>query len=127
VEFVDLYPTIADLAGLPIPSHLSGRSLRPLMENPDQSWDYPAITQIVRPNDGHPIMGRSIVNERWRYSEWDEGRAGSELYDHQTDPHEFVNRINDPDLNVIIETMKKALFDKALGTLPMGSVDVKRL
>ena len=127
VEFVDLYPTIADLAGLPIPPHLSGRSLRPLMDNPEQLWDHPAIIQIVRPNDGQPIMGRSIVNERWRYSEWDEGRAGSELYDLQTDPHEFVNRINDPDLKVIIETMKKALSDKALGTVPMGSVDVKRL
>jgi iduronate 2-sulfatase len=127
VEFVDLYPTIADMAGLSIPTGLAGRSLRPLLKNPDLEWNYPAITQIVRPNDGNPIMGRGIVNERWRYNEWDEGRAGSELYDHQTDPHEFINRINDPDLRDIIETMKNALSGKALGIVPPGSVDAKRL
>jgi len=127
VEFVDIYPTIADMAGLPIPTGLAGRSLRPLLENPELKWNYPAITQIVRPNDGNPIMGRGIVNEQWRYNEWDEGRAGAELYHRQTDPHEFTNRINDPGMEAVIQALRKVLYEKARGTVPMGSVELKRL
>ena len=36
-------------------------------------------------------MGRSVRTERWRYNEWDEGKKGVELYDHQNDPGEFTN------------------------------------
>ena len=46
----------------------------------------------MRRND---IMGRSVRTERWRYTEWDEGRAGAELYDHQEDPDEFTNLARD--------------------------------
>jgi uncharacterized sulfatase len=127
VEFVDLYPTVADMAGLSIPTGLAGRSLRPLLEDPDRAWDHPAITQIVRPNDGKPLMGRSIVTERWRYTEWDETRAGAELYDRQSDPHEFTNRVTDPALSQVITMLRATLAAHALGTVPAGSVDAKRL
>jgi uncharacterized sulfatase len=127
VEFVDIYPTVADMAGLPLHPGLAGRSLRPLLEDPDRTWGHSATTQIVRPNDGNPIMGRSIVNDRWRYTEWDEGRAGSELYDHHADPREFSNRINDPAVKPVVDGLKKELAGKARGTVPAGSVDVKRL
>ena len=93
VEFVDIFPTLTDLCGLKPPDGLEGISMRPLLENPARPWKTAAFTQQAR----NPIMGRSIRTERWRYTEWDEGRDGVELYDEQADPHEFANLANDPE------------------------------
>jgi iduronate 2-sulfatase len=88
VELVDIYPTLADLCGLKPPTNLEGTSLRPLLENPKARWTQPAITQQVRQKDERQIMGYSVRTGRWRYTEWDNGKAGAELYDHNSDPHE---------------------------------------
>lgn len=87
VELVDLYPTLVDLCGLPSVAGLEGRSLRPLLEDPDAPWPHAALTQVLR--DG--VTGRSVRTTRWRYTEWDDGRQGVELYDHDADPHEYQN------------------------------------
>lgn len=92
VELVDLYPTLADLCNLEVTQELSGISLKPLLENPDASWNRPAFSQIVRGN----IMGRSIRTEKWRYTEWDGGKAGRELYDEENDKGEIYNLASDP-------------------------------
>jgi len=86
VELVDIYPTLADFCGLKSPANLEGRSLRPLLENPKARWLVPAVTQQLRTQDGKSIMGYSVRTEHWRYTEWDGGAAGSELYDHMNDP-----------------------------------------
>ena len=91
VEFVDVYPTLADLAGLSLPAKLPGVSLRPLLTKPDADWNRPAFTQVER--GGFP--GRSVRTPRWRYTEWDEGKQGIELYDHQNDPGEMKNLAGD--------------------------------
>jgi iduronate 2-sulfatase len=88
VELVDLYPTLADLCGLTPPDWLQGRSLRPLLQNPEAFWNYPAFTQVTRKGG---LMGRSIRTEQWRYTEWDGGKKGKELYDEEADPHEYHN------------------------------------
>ena len=89
VELLDLYPTLADLCGLDAPKSLEGDSLRPLLKNPDTpSWNKPAVTQIWH---SKKAWGYSIRTERYRYTEWLEGRAGRELYDHQNDPSEVHN------------------------------------
>ena len=89
VELLDLYPTLADLCGLDAPKTLEGSSLRPLLQNPDtSSWNKPAVTQIWH---SKKAWGYSIRTERYRYTEWLEGRAGRELYDHQNDPSEVHN------------------------------------
>jgi iduronate 2-sulfatase len=93
VELVDLYPTLADLCGLSAPPVLEGTSLRPLLNNPKASWSKPAFTQVKR---GKNSMGRSIRTEQWRYTEWDGGKRGKELYDQTADPHEYHNLANDP-------------------------------
>ena len=91
VELVDLYPTLANLCTLKPPDNLGGKSLRPLLQNPKAAWSTPAITQQIRNRGGKQIMGYSVRTERWRYTEWDGGAAGVELYDHNADPHEWRN------------------------------------
>jgi uncharacterized sulfatase len=96
VELVDIYPTLADLCGLTPPSNLEGKSLRPLLENLKAPWSKPAVTQQVRREGGRQVMGYSVRTERWRYTEWDGGAAGAELYDQEADPHEYQNLAKDP-------------------------------
>ncbi len=90
-EFVDIYPTLADLCGLPLPVQLQGRSLAPQLKDPAAPGKTAAFSQFLRPGQ---ITGYSMRTERWRYTEWsgpDGAAAGVELYDHETDPRETVN------------------------------------
>jgi uncharacterized sulfatase len=105
VELVDLYPTLADLAGLTAPDHVEGHSLRPLLENPEAVWTYPAYTQVQR----RDVPGHSVRTERWRYTEWNFGEEGSELYDHRSDPQELHNLAADPEYAEVIGEMKALL------------------
>jgi uncharacterized sulfatase len=106
VELVDLSATLCDLAGLPAPQGVEGSSLRPLVENPDAAWNRPAFTQVSRGKKG---MGRSIRTEQWRYTEWDVGKAGVELYDQVKDPKEYKNLANDPAQAQTVTHMKSLL------------------
>ena len=134
VEFVDIYPTLVDLAKLPQPraQQLAGQSLTPLLTDPIAKWDSAAITQILRPADKRlktPVMGRSIKTERWRYSEWNEGKEGVELYDHAADPMEFNNLAINPDAEAkaIISKLRKQFQNKASGKVPSSPFNQPRL
>ena len=110
VELVDMYPTLAELCGLPAPPGLEGRSLRPLLDDPRARWDKPAITQVARGSGPtERFMGRSVRTERWRYTEWDGGKKGAELYDHDADPHEYRNLAADPKHARTIQELKRLL------------------
>lgn len=93
VEMVDLYPTLTDLCKIPAPTSLHGRSLTPLLDAPRQPWPQPAFTSLARVDaqGNRTLIGRSVRTERFRYTEWDRGRAGVELYDHAADPDERTN------------------------------------
>jgi iduronate 2-sulfatase len=96
VELLDVYPTLVELCGLPKPpQQLEGTSLTPLLRKPDASWDRPAYSQVTRRAGKGPgarrVMGYSVRTERWRYTEWDDGTLGAELYDHDADPGEHTN------------------------------------
>jgi len=82
VSTIDLYPTLADLTGLPAPSHADGQSLRPLAADPGREWTRPALSTYLRGN--HAVTG-----ERWRYIRYKD--QSEELYDRQQDPNEWVN------------------------------------
>ncbi|MBT5320791.1 MAG: sulfatase-like hydrolase/transferase, partial [Verrucomicrobiales bacterium] len=132
VEFVDIYPTLTDLAGLKTPKSLEGRSLKPLLKDPLTEWNGTAITQVLRPADKRlpkPVMGRSIRTERWRYTDWGEGKSGVELYDHAADPMEFNNLALKPDTEAktVMERLRKLLERKASGKVPTTPFNPKRL
>ena len=132
VEFVDIYPTVIDLAGIEPKSRLSGKSLRTLLDDPIATWDSHAITQILRPADNRlpePVMGCSIRTERWRFSEWGEGEYGVELYDHHSDPMEFHNLAIEPDseAKAVIERLRPLLRAKASGRTPTTPFNQPRL
>ncbi|MDH3585382.1 MAG: sulfatase-like hydrolase/transferase, partial [Phycisphaerae bacterium] len=95
VEFVDVYPTLCDLAGLPLPDHLEGRSLTPLLRNPGQRFKEAAFSQFFRRRQGTEYMGYAMRTDRYRFVQWlrrsDASRTAVELYDHQTDPAESRN------------------------------------
>ena len=92
VQYLDMYPTLVDLCGLPKAPWTEGTPLTPLLNNPQAPWDHPAYTVQTR----NWTLGRSVRDERWRYTEWDEGRAGAALFDHDHDPHETRNLAADP-------------------------------
>ncbi len=127
VELVDLYPTLADLAGLSPPANLPGQSLRPLLDEPLREWDSDAVTQVLRPGDGQPIMGRSIRTERWRFTDWNGGAAGVELYDHQNDPHEFVNQACGERLQEVFRDLRQRLAKKAVAKPPIAGFNPAKL
>ena len=97
VEFVDLYPTLAELCGLPAPANLEGLSAVPLLRRPARAWKTAAFSMVGRsekPGENAKdvaFTGRTIRTEQWRYTEWDEARRGVELYDVRQDPSEIRN------------------------------------
>ena len=86
-----------------------------------------AVTQVLRPGGGKPVMGRSIRTERWRYTEWGEGGSGRELYDHSADPHEFTNLADREEFAKVIGELRRALAKKAEGTVPKTPFNPPRL
>ncbi len=126
VEFVDVYPTLAELAGLPVPAHLQGRSAVPLIERPDRPWKTAAFSQFLREGiwaapDGIPYMGYSMRTDRYNYVAWMDWDAQAyvayELYDHQADPGENVNLADLPeyaDVVADLEVRRRAGWRAAL-------------
>jgi uncharacterized sulfatase len=106
VEFVDIYPTLADLCGLTPPSGLAGKSFRSLLEDPARPGKAAAFTQT---NRGMNQDGRSVRTDRWRYTEWDGGKEGVELYDHTTDPLEYHNLAGQADTAAIQKELRALL------------------
>lgn len=109
VSHLDLYPTLTELCGVTAPSNLQGQSLVPLLRDPSQTGRGWALTQVVRGggirrmgaspavgDNGNRFFGYSLRTARWRYTEWDAGERGRELYDHDRDPRERTNLAGDP-------------------------------
>jgi uncharacterized sulfatase len=109
VELLGLYPTLADLCGLTPPAGLEGKSLRPLLEKPEAAWEDAAYTQVLRLDNPKRPKGYSVRTERWRYTEWEQGKAGVELYDQDHDPGEFTNLAHDPKQAAVVSELKALL------------------
>lgn len=107
VQLLDVYPTLAELCGLKQPKNLEGNALTPLLKDPSARWDKPAYTQVTRNRNNPPLMGYSVRNERYRYTQWGkDGAAGEELYDYQTDPDEHHDIAGEKDSASVIAELK---------------------
>lgn len=111
VELLDVYPTLADLARVQAPAGLHGRSLVPLLANPTAPWAHAAISQVRRGAVPNTFMGYSIRTEQWRYTEWDGGARGVELYDEAGDPDELRNLADDPTHRATMTDLQRRLRD----------------
>ena len=95
VQSLDIYRTLVELAGLPLPEGVEGSSLVPLLNNPSAEWNQPAYS--VWCEDGVSLHGVAVRTEKWRYAEYGpEGKNGAMLFDRATDPQELKNLVNDP-------------------------------
>ena len=86
IEFVDIYPTLAELCELPVPAQVTGQSFASVLQNPSRPHRDAAMTYVERGPNAH---GFSLRTDRWRYTEWSDGEI--ELYDHDHDPEETVD------------------------------------
>lgn len=109
-ELVDLYPTIAELAGLTPPAALQGKSMVSLLEDPSGggNWNKELAFTISRSG------GESIRTDDWRYIQWGFGSKGLELYDRKNDPEEFTNLAKDPKYADQLKQLKKRLEAKRI-------------
>ena len=107
---MDIYPTLAQLAGLPLPEALEGTSFAPLLDNPDQPGKKAALSQFPR----GAAMGRSMRTDRYRFTLWQNRRGaketvGVELYDHQDDPDENENLTVRPEHAALVKRLRAEL------------------
>ncbi len=108
-ELIDLYPTLADLCGLAPPADLDGLSLRPRLDDPALPGKPSALTQAWKGSYPNGFPGYSLRTDRYRYTEWDGGRHGVQLYDHQIDPREMNNLAADPAAAGTLAELKRRL------------------
>jgi len=105
-EFIDIYPTLADLFELEdIPDYLEGESFVSVLKDPSQNFrsEVRAMTRRGK------MRGMMVKNTQWRYVEWDEGKKGVELYDQVKDPVEYHNLAGDPAYAGTVAEMKSLL------------------
>ena len=137
VEFVDIYPTLVDLCGIAVPAGLEGLSMVPVIEAPDRPWKQAAFSQY--PRHAGKIMGYSMRTDRYRYTEWkkvdDNATMGVELYDHEKDSGENVNRAGQPEYQDLVAQLGRRLHagwraalppDAKLGFLGSANISVLR-
>jgi iduronate 2-sulfatase len=123
-EFVDIYPTLCEMAGFPVPDHLDGKSLVPLLENPDLDWKTAAFSQFLLgrfgPEEDRKVerMGYTIRTDQYRYVEWynwnkeakQKGElVGRELFDHHIDPQENRNIADESENKQIVNLLSQRL------------------
>jgi len=116
VEFLDIFPTLCELAGIRAPDNLHGTSLLPLLKDPAGSIKELARSQYPRHSDFGPVMGYAYRDTRYRYIEWIQKDAkqgettgpvvARELYDYKKDPLETRNVVDDPAYRKVVAAMQ---------------------
>jgi arylsulfatase A-like enzyme len=114
VELVDIYPTLAELARLPLPGHLEGASVQPVLDDLTRAWKTAAFSQYPRPGGGKRLMGYTMRTDRYRFTAWMDRNNHSkmdaiELYDHHADLQENVNVANQPDNTALVKELTAKL------------------
>jgi len=104
VEYVDFYPTLVDLCGLPARSDLEGRSLRPLLDDPAAPWEHAAFSINARNNQPYNL---AVSTERFRYVEHADAKKPAELYDLQADPREWSDLAGAPEHAATLDALRR--------------------
>jgi iduronate 2-sulfatase len=127
VEMIDFYPTLVSLCGLPKREGLDGTDLSPVLDDPSRPTKDAAYTLTTRddsPEQEHAkvmsYQGRSVRTDRWRYTEWDGGKRGVELYDHVNDPHEWNNLAGQPQFANTVHKLHELLMAEGQPTPHSG-------
>jgi arylsulfatase A-like enzyme len=123
VGHIDLFPTLTELCRVPAPKNIQGQSLVPILKDPSVGGRGWALTHVTRPgrtaaDRDNGYHGYSLRTPRWRYTEWDEGSKGRELYDHDTDSRELTNLAGRPDHAATVEQLSAQLRAAVRGTFP---------
>jgi arylsulfatase A-like enzyme len=103
-EYIDIYSSLCELAGLELPSQLHGKSFVPLMVNPDQKHKDILYSRFV--------FGESIITDRYLFTEWydrEDQFTGRMLYDHFNDPDENINISEFPENQALVDSLSKIL------------------
>jgi arylsulfatase A-like enzyme len=100
VDFLGIYPTLCELCSLPVPKHVEGSSLKPLLADPKAAWDRPALTT-------HGYQNHAVRTEDWRYIRYADG--SEELYDEAKDPYEWTNLANKPEMGCVKKDLAEHL------------------
>ncbi len=127
VEFVDVYPTLCELAGLSVPVSLEGKSLVPLLADAAASVKQAAFSQFPRTHGGRDYMGYAMRTDRYRYVEWFDAVRGEvvarELYDHASDSEENENVAEHPERAALITHLSEQMWKTlAKPKFPLGIV-----
>ncbi|MEM8550436.1 MAG: sulfatase/phosphatase domain-containing protein, partial [Verrucomicrobiota bacterium] len=126
VEYVDVFPTLCELAGVELPEYLEGNSVVPLMDDPERPWKTAAFSQYPRGYPRADFEGYTIRTDRYRYVQWrqpDGTFMSHELYDHEKDPYESVNVINEPEYAETVVELQGIMDAGWKAALPEGIVN----
>ena len=106
-EFIDIYPTLANMFQLKnIPEDLEGKSFAAVVNDPSKPFRT-EVRAVIRRGE---MLGRMVKNSKWRYIEWDNGKKGRELYDQKNDPVEYYNLAESPKYLSVVSEMRKLLY-----------------
>ncbi len=107
VEYIDIYPTLCELSGLPLPFHLQGKSMVPLLDDPSQPWKKAVFARWIR--------GETLITPTYTYTEWMNDKNGElqarMLYNISEDPEETVNISEIPANTSLVQQLHKMLAD----------------
>ena len=98
VDFMSIYPTLCELAGIPVPSHVEGKSIKTLLADPKAPWTTPGLCTFG-------FQNHSVRSEQWRYIRYANG--DEELYDHTKDPYEWSNLAKKVEFNSVKADLAK--------------------
>lgn len=116
VDLMSIYPTLCELASIPVPSHVEGVSILSLLADPEAPWEPPAITT-------HGFGNHAVRSERWRYIRYAD--KSEELYDHEADPYEWTNLASRPEHTEVINELEGWLPKKEAMPIRTNSIPTR--